>query len=138
MNDCYFAKKDWRECKSEVSGSPSYKTFYGILYTRYAPIWSSCHHLYPYNLSLSIHASSTLLKLAADGSFPRMLEAEWQRPTDRDQGRMICNEWRPNLSFYEIISLAHPMYNIISSLSCPTRIQCTSSSSHSTPSRVIT
>lgn len=82
-----------------------------------------------YIIYISSFIHHPLLTLTADGSFPRMLEAEWQRPANGDQRRMICNKWHPDLSIYEPLYLAHAMYNTISSprLSTPT---CTSRSSH--------
>lgn len=67
MTDCYFEKKDWRQCKDEAS----------------------CHH----NVLTQKRPFANLILhcTASDGDFQTLLESSWQRPEDLDTGcRQQC------------------------------------------------
>lgn len=95
MNDCYYAKKDWRECKKEVS--------YNIRQTEHISFHrkplegqfcsdrhytsSNTNELMKQHIAPITQIILTLIN--TDGSFPRVLEAPGQRSANTNQRRIM-------------------------------------------------
>ena len=134
MNDCYYAKRDWRACSKEVSSI----WHHPIFICKSASITNHtlfCNFLLYYFAPASLHSSCNfdrlimpVLTTVPDGGLPRMLEAQGQRRANTNQGcvkHLGMTRASPVLYFSQSINTRSPLTTLLPKPSCPCRLDLT-------------
>lgn len=133
MNDCYYAKKDWRACSKEVSSIWHHLIFICKI-TSITNHTLLCNIPSCYLAPASLHSSCNfdcvmaVLTTVADGGLPRMLEAQGQRRANTNQGcikHLGMARASSVLYFSKSIDARSPLTTLFPKPNCPCRLDRT-------------